>query len=58
MTSPGAENRYSLRSFVDFNAMYLASKNLEVSAQVLFPEDYQQMVDVLLVAKSKAGASA
>jgi MoxR-like ATPase len=58
MTNPGAENRYSLRSFVDFNAMYTASNNLEVSAQVLFPEDYQQMVDVLLVAKSKAGASA
>ena len=54
MTHPTAETRYSLRSFVDFNAMYLASNNLEVSAQVVFPNDYTAMVDVLKLAKVKA----
>lgn len=56
MTAPDAETRYSLRSFVDFNAMYKASTNLELSAQVVFPEAYQQIVDVLKVSSHKAGS--
>lgn len=58
MTHPNAENRYSLRSFVDFNAMYQASNNMELSAQVLFPNAYQQMIDVLKVATTKAVTNA
>ena len=57
MTSPDASTRYSLRAFVDFNAMYQASNNMELSAQVIFPTAYQQMVDVLKVAKTKAVAN-
>lgn len=54
MTDPSAPTRYSLRSFVDFNAMYQSSNNLDFAAQVVFPNDYEQIVDVLKVASVKA----
>ena len=55
MTDPNATRRYSLRSFVDFAAMYTASNNLDHSAQVVFPEDCDSMLTVLKVAAHKAG---
>lgn len=54
MTNPSEVNRKSLRAFVDFHAMYAVSKNMEYSAQVVFPEEWQSMVDVLKVAQSTA----
>lgn len=54
MTSPDIDQRYSLRSFVEFSAMYEASKNLEHSAQVVFPESYNDILSVLKVATTKA----
>ena len=48
--------RKSLRAFVDFERMYRASNNLELSAQVVFPDTWQQMADVMLVDKTKAGS--
>jgi MoxR-like ATPase len=57
MTSPNARNRYSLRSFVEFNAMYQASNNLEHCAQVLFPEDHTSVTTVLKVGAQKASDS-
>lgn len=50
MTDPSTEDRCSLRAFVDFNAMYKASNNLDHSAQVVFPNNYQDMLAVLKVA--------
>jgi MoxR-like ATPase len=55
MTDPNAVRRYSLRSFVDFAAMYAASNNLDHSAQVVFPEDHDSVTTVLKVASHKAG---
>jgi MoxR-like ATPase len=52
MTKADNETRYSLRSFVDFNSMLQSSNNLEFSAQVVFPDHYEDMVSVLQVARS------
>lgn len=54
MTDPNTEGRHSLRSFVDFNAMYQASNNLEHSAQVVFPNNYADIMAVLKVSTTKA----
>jgi MoxR-like ATPase len=48
--------RKSLRAFVDFERMYRASNNLELSAQVVFPDSWKQMADVMLVDKTTAGS--
>lgn len=52
MTKADNANRYSLRSFVDFNSMFESSNNLSVSAQVVFPDCYEDMVAVLQVART------
>jgi len=54
MTDPSNPDRYSLRAFVDFNAMYAASNNMEHSAQVVFPNDYSDVLAVLKVSTTKA----
>lgn len=54
MTEPTAQDRYSLRSFVEFNAMYQASGNLDHSAQVVFPTSHGDIISVLKVATSQA----
>ena len=52
MTKADNATRYSLRSFVDFNSMFESSNNLSVSAQVVFPDCYEDMVAVLQVART------
>lgn len=55
MTSPGmGHDRVSLRSFVEFEAMYRQSGNLEFSAQVVFPQHHTDMSDVIRVSRSEA----
>jgi len=56
MTMPSSSNRKSLRAFVEFHAMYRASNNLTLSAQVVFPDEWKAMSEVLLVEASKAVA--
>ena len=55
MTNPEmGTDRVSLRSFVEFEAMYRKSGNLEFSAQVVFPQYHSDMTDVIRVARSAA----
>jgi len=55
MTDPDmGTDRVSLRSFVDFEAMYRKSGNLEFSTQVVFPNHHSDMSDVIRVARSSA----
>lgn len=54
MTAPNTEGRKSLRAFVEFHAMYCASSNMTLSAQVVFPDDWKNMSDLLAVEASKA----
>lgn len=55
MTNPDmGTDRVSLRSFVEFEAMYRQSGNLEFSAQVVFPQYHSDMTDVIRVARSAA----
>lgn len=59
MTDPEmGTDRASLRSFVEFEAMYRHSGNLEFSAQVVFPQCHSDMVDVIRVARSSAATVA
>lgn len=54
LTDPNISDRYSLRAFVEFNAMYQASSNLDHSAQVVFPNNHEDILAVLKVSTSKA----
>jgi len=54
-TSEDAQFRYSLRSFVEFHAMYEKSKDLRACAQVVFPEVHESMTDSLAIIASEAG---
>lgn len=54
-TSENSHNRYSLRSFVEFHSMYERSKNLMATAQVVFPEVYESIVDSLAIKAHEEG---
>ena len=58
MTDPeqGSE-RVSLRSFVEFHAMYLKSANLVFSAQTTFPDKWKKIAEVLKVDTVSAAAA-
>jgi len=59
MTNPTeGVDRHSLRSFVEFHAMFQASDNLDYSAQVVFPTCYTSIVSVLKVNTQKATTDA
>lgn len=54
MTNSNEYGRVSLRAFVEFEAMVQASNNINFAAQVVFPDQYQNIADVLTVERSKA----
>jgi MoxR-like ATPase len=54
MTDPERPTRYSLRSFVDFHEMYGKSGSIDLATQVVFPDDYGQIISTLAVSVSKA----
>jgi len=53
-TAEHAEYRYSLRSFVEFHNMYQRSKNMAFTAQVVFPEVAESILDSLAIVASEA----
>ena len=57
-TSSDAEHRYSLRSFVEFHNMYQRSGNMPFTAQVVFPEVAESILDSLAIVASEVGTHA
>lgn len=53
MTSPTESNRVSLRAFVEFESMYRASNNMTFASQVIFPDDWSAISDLLTVEEGK-----
>ena len=52
--SRAGHDRYSLRNFVEFSALYERTKNLQYSAQVCLPRIQETLMDTLMLAKVEA----
>jgi MoxR-like ATPase len=57
-TASDAEHRYSLRSFVEFHKMYERSGSMPYTAQVVFPEVSEAILDSLAIVASEVGTNA
>lgn len=49
MTHPDTDGRVSLRAFVEFESMFKASGNMALTSQVIFPDDWSAIADLLTV---------
>jgi hypothetical protein len=56
-TAKDSEHRYSLRSFVEFHNMYQRSGNMPFTAQVVFPEVAESILDSLAIVASEASTN-
>jgi MoxR-like ATPase len=54
-TSRVGDDRYSLRSFVEFAGLYGRSKDIQRSALVALPSIAEQLVDALALTNAEAG---